>query len=551
MQASGIVGATLQLPPEIICYARLVRPDTVTSIHNPPALSYHARVLIIIKSRVLLLLLLASLLCACQDTPPSALRFGLQSAPLTLDPRFATDAASARINRLLYRRLVEFDDRARPIPGIATWQRLDATHYRFVLGNEGRAFHDGTRLTAADVKATYDFILDPANASPHRSALTLIDHITTPDAESVDFFLNRADELFPGYLVIGIVPAHLIAAKHGFEHAPIGSGPCALLAWPEEGRLQLQRRADGRVIEFLSVADPTVRVLKLLRGEIDMLQNDLPPELVRYLETRPGINVLHLRGSNFAYLGFNLQDPVLSRLDVRQAIAHAIDRQAIINTLLSNGARPADALLPPEHWAGNGQLIAYRYDPPRARALLAKAGYTNSHPLHLTYKLSNDPFRLRLATVLQSQLAAVGVDVRLQSYDWGTFYGDIKAGRFQLYSLAWVGIKTPDIFRYAFHSHSVPPDGANRGHYNDAQADQLIEQAESATDSADQARLYQSLQAHLLATLPVVPLWYEDQVFAARADINGYTLHSDGDYDGLLGTQRLSSVEGYTIPHTP
>jgi len=286
-----------------------------------------------------------------------------------------------------------------------------------------------------------------------------------------------------------------------------------------------------------------VRVLKLLRGEIDMLQNDLPPELVRYLETRPGINVQHLRGSNFAYLGFNLLDPVLAHIEVRQAIAYAIDRDAIIHTLLSNGARTADALLPPEHWAGNAQLVGYRYDPQRARALLAKAGYSNSHPLRLTYKLSNDPFRLRLATVLQSQLAAVGIDVRLQSYDWGTFYGDIKAGRFQLYSLAWVGIKTPDIFRYAYHSKSVPPEGANRGHYNDAQADQLIEQAESATDSADQARLYQSLQAHLLATLPAVPLWYEDQVFAARVDITGYSLHSDGDYDGILGTQRKTKPE--------
>ena len=168
------------------------------------------------KFLVLLLLLLTGLLSACQDSASGALRFGLQSAPLTLDPRFATDAASARINRLLYRRLVEFDERARPIPGIATWQRLDATHYRFLLGNEGRDFHDGTRLTAADVKATYDFILDPANASPHRSALALIDHIATPDAEHVDIFLNRADSLFPGYLVIGIVPARLIAAQHGF-----------------------------------------------------------------------------------------------------------------------------------------------------------------------------------------------------------------------------------------------------------------------------------------------------------------------------------------------
>ncbi len=486
-----------------------------------------------------LLLALTGLLGACHDRPPGALRFGLQSAPLTLDPRYASDAASAHINRLLYRRLVEFDDQARPIPGIARWSELSPTHYRFTLGTEGRRFHDGTRLTATDVKASYDFILDPANASPHRSALTVIARITALDPDTVDFFLNRPDALFPGYLVIGIVPARLIATGYGFEHEPLGSGPCALLDWPEEGRLRLRRLSDGAIIEFLRVADPTVRVLKLLRGEIDMLQNDLPPELVRYLGKRHGIALQQRRGSNFAYLGFNLRDPVLAQSGVRQAIAQAIDRTTIINTLLSNAARPADTLLPPEHWAGNAQLAAYHYDPPRARALLAAAGYSRQHPLRLTYTISNDPFRLRLATVLQSQLAAVGIEVRLQSYDWGTFYGDIKAGRFQLYSLSWVGIQTPDIFRYAYHSQSIPPEGANRGHYSDALADHLIEQAEAAADPAEQARLYRALQARLLATLPAVPLWYEDQVFAARADIAGYALSANGDYDGLLKTRRV------------
>lgn len=486
-----------------------------------------------------LLLALTGLLGACHDQPPGALRFGLQSAPLTLDPRYATDAASARINRLLYRRLVEFDAQARAIPGIAHWTTLSPTHYRFTLGTDGRRFHDGTRLTAADVKATYDFILDPANASPHRSALTVIDRITAPDPDTVEFFLKRPDALFPGYLVIGIVPARLIAAAHGFEHAPLGSGPCALLDWPEEGRLRLRRLSDGTIIEFLRVADPTVRVLKLLRGEIDMLQNDLPPELVSYLAQRHGIEVQQRRGSNFAYLGFNLRDPVLAQLGVRQAIALAIDRTTIIHTLLRDAARPAAALLPPEHWAGNAQLAAYPYDPSRARALLAAAGYSRQHPLRLTYTLSNDPFRLRLATVLQSQLAAVGIEVRLQSYDWGTFYGDIKAGRFQLYSLSWVGIQTPDIFRYAYHRLSIPPEGANRGHYSDARTDRLIEQAEAAADPAEQARLYRELQARLLVTLPAVPLWYEDQVFAARADITGYTLSANGDYDGVLKTRRV------------
>jgi peptide/nickel transport system substrate-binding protein len=145
---------------------------------------------------------------------------------------------------------------------------------------------------------------------------------------------------------------------------------------------------------------------------------------------------------------------------------------------------------------------------------------------------------VRIATVIQQQLHDVGIDMKLQSFDWGTFYGDIKAGHFQLYSLAWVGIKTPDIFRYAFHSSSLPPEGANRGHLSDAQIDTFIETAEQGATLAMQAAAYRQVQARLLQLLPYIPLWYEDHVFAARSDISGYRLSYDGNYDALLDVSR-------------
>ncbi len=160
--------------------------------------------------------------------------------------------------------------------------------------------------------------------------------------------------------------------------------------------------------------------------------------------------------------------------------------------------------------------------------------------MELSYKTSSDPFRVRLATVVQAQLGQVGVRVRVQSYDWGTFFGDVKAGRFQLYGLTWVGIRTPDIFRYAFHSASVPPDGANRGRYRDPEADRLIEAARAEPDLARQAALYRALQALLHQDLPYIPLWYEDQVFAARHRLVGYRLAPDGNYDGLADVELRS-----------
>lgn len=480
----------------------------------------------------------------CTDAPGEALRFGLAEVPSMFDPRFATDAVSDRVNRLLYRQLTDLDERGMPVPALASWQRITPTHYRFRLGSEGREFHDGTRLTAWDVKTTYDYVLDAAHASPQRVAIAHVRSVEVLDEDTVDFHLERPDPLFPAYLAIAILPAQRIAAGHDFRRAPIGSGPFAFLDRPDDNRVRLVRRSDGQVVEFVRVPDPTMRALKLVRGELDMMQNDLPPELLRYLAGRPELRVVRGRGTNFAYLGFNLNDPVTGRREVRQAIAHAIDRDAIIEHVLAGAARPADALLPPDHWAGGKGLHGYTYAPERARELLAQAGHDQNHPLRLTYKTSSDPFRVRLATILQHQLGRVGIQVEIRSFDWGTFYGDIKAGRFQMYSLAWVGVKTPDIFRYAFHSGSLPPQGANRGGLRSARADRLIERAEAAADLEAQGEYYRQLQAHLLEELPYVPLWYEDHVFVARKDIAGYVLAADGNYDGLMHVRRRGAARG-------
>ncbi len=489
----------------------------------------------LLLSRWLLVsLLFIGILSGCSRPEHDSIRLAVAGEAANLDPRFTTDATSARINRLIYARLVDFDAQSQPQASLASWEQLAPTYYRFHLGQEGRTFHDGSRLTSRDVKATYDFILDPVNGSPHRASLALIERIDVVDEDTLDIFLMRPDPLLPGYLVIGVLPEALARLSKDAPFTPLGSGPMQFLGRPSPGIVRLQRQTDGQIVELVRVPDATVRVLKLMRGEVDLLQNDLPAELITYLSQDPNIQVRRASGSNFAYLGFNMEDANTGKIEVRLAIAHALNRERIIQYVLDEGARPAGALLPPDHWAGHPDLKGVAYDPERSRALLAEAGYGPDNPLQLTYKTSSDAVRIRLATVIQSQLAQVGIRVSLKTYDWGTFYGDIKAGRFQLYSLSWVGIKSPDIFRYVFHSNSAPPEGANRGNFQDATVDTLIEAAEQVQDSTSQVILYRALQERLLATLPIVPLWYEDQVYATREGINGYVLAQDGNYDGLL-----------------
>jgi peptide/nickel transport system substrate-binding protein len=428
---------------------------------------------------------------------------------------------------------VEFDEQNLPVPGLAVWKRVSPTQFRFTLKDSIQPFHDGSPFTSGDVKATLESILKPENASPHRGDLISIQKIETPDSRNIDIFLKSPDSFFPDRLRVGILPRKKIEEKHPFHTQPVGNGPFIFLLWPEEGSLKIKRMFDGQIFEFLYVKDHTVRVLKLLKGEIDMLQNDLPPELVSLLAKDQRVRVIKGKGSNFTYLGFNMEDPVVGRLGVRKAIAHALNREDMIRYVLGGAARPASALLPPEHWAGNQNLIFYSYNPVKAKNFLNQEGFDEQRLPKITYKTSSDPFRVRLATIIQRQLEKVGFEVDVRSYDWGTFYGDIKGGRFQMFSLTWVGITTPDIFHMIFHSESVPPNGANRGRFQNAVADQLIVQAQRADTRETQMDLYRHLQEVLLDQLPYIPLWYEDHFFAGNKNLEGYQLAPDGNYDGL------------------
>ncbi len=492
-------------------------------------------------------LILTSNIWGCTNSSnEQTIRFGIANAPTNLDPRYATDATSARINRLIYSRLVEFAEDATPIPAIATWKVLTPTHYRFTLIDNPPTFPDGAPVTANDVKSTYLSLLDPRNSSPHRGPLHHISRIETLSDSTIDFFLTHPDPFFPGYVIIGILPANLIASGHSFHDQPIGSGPFLFHQKPDDSRLILQRRHDNQLVEFVRISDPTVRSLKLLAGEIHLIQNDLPPELVNYLAEHAYLSLQQIQGDSFSYLGFNHQDSVVGQQLVRQAIAHAINRDQIIQFVLGGRARPAQGLFPATHWVGHPEIQGYPYDPSQAKTLLHQAGFNAQHPPVLIYKTSTDPFRLRLATIIQDQLQQVGIEVTIQSHDWGTFYGDIKTGRFQMYSLAWVGLKTPDIFRHAFHSQALPPLGVNRGRYDDPATDRIIAAAETASDHRTQQRLYRELQVRLLETLPYVPLWYEDHFVLSTQSIKGYALHSDGNYDGLIQVQRTSQPDTAT-----
>lgn len=482
--------------------------------------------------RIALILAIALLTGACTRPAGPALRFALPTAPATLDPRHATDAQAARLCRLLYAQLVDFDANFRPQPALAErWQALSPRHYRVWL-REDIHFHDGSPLTAADVAASYQSVLDPAQASPQRGPLAHIESIVVKDVRTLDFRLRRADPLFPGLLTLGILRAAEIASgprPPGFT----GSGAFRLRAAPAPREVKMARIADGLQIDFVVVPDETTRALMLARGELDLAQGSMTPEISAWLATQPGLDVSAHPGTVYTYLGFNLAEGPTRDRRIRLAIAHAIDRAAIVRHAFRGQARLAPGVLVPEHWAGVTTDNGPAYDPARARELLQSLNYGPGHPLRLQYKTSSDPFRRRLANLLQFQLGQVGIALEIQSHDWGTFFGDIRAGNFELYSLSWVGLQLPDIYRQAFHSQSVPPVGANRGRYASARVDALIEEAESAVDEDARAERFRRIAAEIAHDLPYVSLWHEHGIVITGPRARGYATNLHGQYDEL------------------
>jgi peptide/nickel transport system substrate-binding protein len=482
-----------------------------------------------------LLVLSLLLLTACQKTPSQSaeIRFAIAQAPLNLDPRYATDAASERVNRLIYQPLVDFDAALQPawilgsrdISGDA----ISDTEYRFTL-QKTATFHNGSALTAHDVKATYDSFLSDSpfylKDSPHAAEFANIESIVVENEKTLIFKLKQADTLFISKLIIGILPKNLIESDHDFSHNPVGSGPLKFVSWQHD--LKLKRISDNLQITLQEVKDPTVRVLKLKKGEIDLIQGDLPPELIKHLQdvapSNTKIRVDTGLGANYSYLGLNMQDEILKNLKVRQAIAHAINRPEIIAKVMVENTRLATSILPPEHYTnhqfGNQLLATYDYNPQLSKKLLTEAGI--KLPLKLVYKTSTDAFRVRLATIMQAQMREAGIELQIKSLDWGTFFADVKAGNFQLYGLTWVGIKTPEIYAKAFGSNYFPPNGFNRGRYADAKLDKLL--AEENWSAAT---------THIHNQLPYIPLWYEGQFAAMQKNITNYSPKPDGNWDDL------------------
>jgi peptide/nickel transport system substrate-binding protein len=477
----------------------------------------------------------------------------IESSPNNLDLRVGTDAQSERVGGQIFDALVKKDEHYELQPWLATsWEQPDSLTWVFHL-RDGVRFHDGRPLEAADVAYTIESLIDGSLVTAKggsfaavervdaKDRLTVVVHMKRPDA---GLLFNVSDGLF------GVVPR---GSGKDFGLHPVGSGPFRFVSAVQDKEVIVERNRDywagtpavsagaQRIekVRFEVVPDAITSALELKKGSADLASNVLTLDMVHTLESEPNLKVESGTGSPVVYVTFNVTEPLLTDKRVRQAVACAIDRQAIVDAIWRGQARLANTLLPVGHWAAatDAELAQYPHDVARAQRLLEEAGFPSGKDgvrMRLTMKTSTDETTRLMAAVLQQQLRAAGIALEIRSAEFGTFYADVTKGAFQIYALRWIGSnEDPDIFRYAYGSGSFPPKGGNRGRYSNARLDALLAEAAASSDRMVRKKDYVEVQQILAEELPGIPLWYPNNEVVHTRRIVNVRPRASGNFDFL------------------
>ena len=501
--------------------------------------------------------------CRARVEEPGSVVMIIESSPNNLDLRVGTDAQSERVGGQIFDALVKKDEHYELRPWLATsWEQPDALTWVFHL-RDGVRFHDGRPLEAEDVVYTIRSLIDGAvgnlvtaksgnfaavDRAEVRDRLTVVVRMKRPDA---GLLFNMSDGLF------GVVPR---GSGKDFGLHPVGSGPFRFVSAVQDKEVIVERNhhywADGvdalpavaagaqRIerIRFTVVPDTITSALELKKGSADLASNVVTLDMIHTLEAEPNLKVESGGGSPVVYVTFNVTDKLLKDKRVRQAVACAIDRQAIVDAIWRGQARLANTLLPTGHWAGPtdnelAQGPSYPHDVARAQRLLEEAGFPAGRDgvrLRLTMKTSTDETTRLMAAVLQQQLRAAGIQLEIRSAEFGTFYADVTKGAFQIYALRWIGSnEDPDIFHYAYGSDRMPPKGANRGRYSNPRVDALLAEASASSDRAVRKKDYVEVQRILAEELPGIPLWYPNNELVHTRRIVNVRPRASGTFDFL------------------
>lgn len=477
----------------------------------------------------------------------------ITAEPTSLDPHAAPGSGQNVILPYIFDTLVFRDMDNTYQPYLATgWEIApDGKSVTFTLRDDV-TFHDGTPLNAEAVVFTFKRFKE-ARTSAGEGLASMTD-VEALDDYTVRFTFSEPSAVFFSTLATpyaGIVsPAAVEAAGDAFGQQPVGSGPFKFAAWQQGTKVVLERNPDyrwspapvtnpgapylDRVI-FTVIPDASTQLAALQAGEVDLIFVNAPNHIEK-LKTDPSVELIETRLNSLIYLGFNCAKAPLDEVKVRQALSHAVNKEEIVTAALGGTGQAAFAPMAPTLPGFDPGLQQYElgYDPDRASALLAEAGFApgadgtlarNGQPLNLTLLTFARAPNEDVATLLQSQLKAIGVKVTIQQYDTPTAAKAATEGQYDL--LLWrYDRNDADVLNVNLHSSRI--GSSNRFGYSNPQVDELLDQAAQELDEATRARYYVEAQKLIMADAPWQPLYVPVDVLAINKRIHNYHLASMG-----------------------
>ena len=501
------------------------------------------------------LVLVAVFAASCGPAGPtvdtSTLTIGIASEPVSLDIHKTSWADI--VHGLMYDTLVVLDaDNLTYKPWLAEEYSVseDGTEITFKL-REDVTFHDGTPFNAAAVKYTYDRFNDPEMAAPGASAIGPLDEVVVVDEYTVKLVYSEPYAI--AFFVLGGSYFGFVSEQavnelgEDFGREPVSTGPYMIdelnpgdsvvykrnpdYKWPNhlvenEGAALFER------VVFKIIPDETTRVLALEEGTIDLM--GVPSAHAARVEENEDLTVYKEMSNTVTYLGFNHKKAPWNDQRIRQAVAHAINKDDIVEFAMEGMAEPAYNLMPPimwGYWEGASEHI-YSHEPDKVKPLLAEAGYDvvddegfvtkDGERLTLEITTYSDPEYVRVTENVLTQLRDAGIDAKMRSLERSTLLASTPEGEHDAILILY-GYLDPDIFYYFFHSSRLPT--TNRCHFVDPEIDALLEEGRTTMDPDARFEVYKEVQTRLAQDGVWVPLFSSYSVTAVRNEVKDFKLH--------------------------
>jgi peptide/nickel transport system substrate-binding protein len=484
--------------------------------------------------------------------PANTLVIGLVAEPTSLDPGQLTDINSMKLLGALYDTLVRFKpDSFELTPGLATGWDLsgDGMVYTFKL-RQGVKFHDGTDFNADAVKFTYDRLLDPnhpyADTGPFPFAPGYYGSIAeTVDVDpfTVQFRLKHQDSALVSAFTLNtgriVSPQAVMTSRKGFAQNPVGTGPFKFVSWDHNVRISLAANPDywdgapalGQLI-FRPLADEQTRITEFLSGGVDVIF-DVPPDNIDQVKNSSQAVFDQQPGPHVWWVTLNTKKAPFDNVLVRRAVNYAVNKDALTSDILKGTGTPAVGPIPPAiTWAYTDQVTKYPYDPAQATALLQQAGV--SLPLNLVFWVTESGSGMQspktMGTAIQADLAAVGVNAQIQTFEWGAFLNKYGAGLgsdADMAELSWMfdSGDPAHMLPNNLYGPSCSPKGFNGGCYQNGQVDQLMDSALKITDRDQRGAIYRQIQGLVADDAPWIFVDNQIQNLARTARVQGLKLH--------------------------